>query len=218
MTSHLPSEEPSQDFEMQSDVVQEGRIGRNLSPDCGKRREKHLWISFFSICIMTLGGCMKTPSSKPDKTTMSSPTPSVQSTQAATATPSDQSVSLSDVELNLKRIPPYGDIPQFEGTVVNTGKSQIDKVFLRIKISEMKITPEELRDSNLMAFKLLTNLKPGESRYVTISLSMDRFCFTETPKDFQGGKYTVDWARSYTWNIAALNQKSLDIFSKKIMC
>ena len=217
MTSHLLSEEPSQDFEIQSVVMQEGRIGRNLSPDCGKRHDKHFWISFFSICVMTLGGCMKTSSSEPAKTAMSPPAPSVQSTQSAIATPSEQSVSLDNIELNLKQIPPTNGIPQFEGTIVNTGKSEIDKIYLRILISNVRITPEELSNSKLVAFRELKNLKPGESRYITLLLEMKNLCFIETSKSYTGN-YKVYWREGYEWSIKALDQKSLDILSKQIEC
>ncbi len=223
MTSRLSNEEPSQDFEIQSAVMQEGRAGRNLSQDCRKKQTSsdllHLWISFFSIGIVALGGCMKTPSSEPNKTTTSSSVPSEQSASSATATPSDQSVSLDNIELQLKPIPSDGDVPQFDGTVVNTGKSEIDKVFLRIQISKMSITPEELRNSKLMAFRPLKNLKPGESRYVTLPLSIGNFCLAEAPKEYEKGvDYTVNWGENYKWSISALDQASLDVLSKDLQC
>jgi len=222
MVSPPSNEEPSQDLETQSVVMQEGRAGRNLSQDCRKQQTSsdllHPWISFFSIGIVALGGCMKTPSSETSKTTTSSSVPSVQSTSSATATSSDQSVSLDNIELQLKPIPPDGNVPQFDGTVVNTGKSEIDKIFLRIQISSMSITPGELRNSKLMAFRPLQNLKPGESRYVTLPLSIDNFCIAEAPKDYQGGEYKVNWGEKYRWSIKALDQKSLDILSKDLHC
>ena len=190
MTSYLPSEKPPQDFETQSVVMQESRAGKNPSQDC---RKQHISSGLLHLWISFL-------------------------LVGIVALGGCKNTSVDDIELNLKQLPPHNGVPQFEGTVLNTGKSDIDKVFVRIMIYNMSITPEELSNSKLMAFRPIKNLKPGESRNVTIPLSIDSFCLAEFPKNYQGGEYTVYLGKRYGWNIKALDQASFDTLSKQLRC
>ncbi|MEP1056947.1 hypothetical protein NDI38_00755 [Stenomitos frigidus AS-A4] len=170
--------------------MQESRAGRNLSQDC---RKQHTSLDLLHrwISFLLIG---------------------------IVALGGCKNTSVDDIELNLKQLPPHNGVPQFEGTVLNTGKSEIDKVFVRIMIYNMSITPKELSNSKLMAFRSIKNLKPGESRNVTIPLSIDSFCLAEFPKNYKGEEYTVYLGEHYWWNIKALDQTSFDILSKQLHC